>query len=171
MRGQAKSKGKGKGKGKDTDELVSKCLSSLLRHNAPERGIEIGEDGYCRIVDLLRSPPMRRLGATAEIIERVTRGGGKNEKERFQLSCNTNGEHIIRAVQGHSIPHVSDTALLRNGQSDLQDDAPIQLRFAQSVGPRRAEYPHGEWKIKAIKKNPWECFVPQLPRCVLLPLL
>jgi len=86
---------------------ISKTLSQILRHKAVDLNIPIRNDGYARVVDVLRCPWMTKLHVTLELLQEIVAG---NDKKRFTLN-QEDGEWHIRANQGHSIP-IDDLALL-----------------------------------------------------------
>jgi len=86
---------------------ISKTLSQILRHKAVDLNIPIRNDGYARVVDVLRCPWMTKLHVTLELLQEIVAG---NDKKRFTLN-QEDGEWHIRANQGHSIP-IDDVALL-----------------------------------------------------------
>ncbi|CAG8767756.1 10812_t:CDS:2, partial [Racocetra persica] len=81
---------------------LSKSLSYVLRHHAKDEGLNIREDGYVKLDDLLKLP--RFNGTTFENIKFVV---DNNDKKRFTLTQETSDDGIsswwIRANQGHSI--------------------------------------------------------------------
>ena len=73
---------------------LSKHLSYVLRHKPEAIGIELDENGWTSVGDLIAKSPK---GFTPEIIEFIV---SNNDKKRFILS--ENGDRI-RANQGHSV--------------------------------------------------------------------
>lgn len=58
-------------------------------------------DGYLKVDDILQHPHLvQTLKVTKEDIIRVV---NNNDKQRFTLTTNKDGEDIIRANQGHSV--------------------------------------------------------------------
>ncbi|RHZ78256.1 hypothetical protein Glove_166g287 [Diversispora epigaea] len=76
---------------------LSKLLSNILRHSAEKRGLEIGDDGFVKLNDLLKLQQFK--GKSVEDIQFVVEN---NDKQRFSLKTE-NSELYIRANQGHSI--------------------------------------------------------------------
>ena len=58
-------------KRKPTLETKSKALTWVLRHKAVELGIDIDDEGYVLVKDLLSTPRVSRLGVTEEDIREV----------------------------------------------------------------------------------------------------
>lgn len=85
---------------------ISKQLSKVLRHRAVELRIPIRTDGFVKLSDLLRHQMFR--GTTIEMIKSVV---SSSDKKRFQIDV-VDDEECIRAVQGHSIPTISEDGLL-----------------------------------------------------------
>ena len=102
---------------REDDVYLSKALSTLLRHLAVKVGIAIRPDGFCFVSDVLRAEVM--LGASVEDVERVVR---LSDKQRYEVRTE-DGELLIRARQGHSMPEVRDDQLLRRLKVD-DDDLP-----------------------------------------------
>ena len=89
--------------------MVSKMLTKVLRHQAPNLGIQIRPDGYCRLADLLNLRRFKRIGCGADEVIAVVR---TSDKRRFE-AMEEDGDTYIRAVQGHSIALVEDELILR----------------------------------------------------------
>ncbi|XP_074662144.1 tRNA 2'-phosphotransferase 1-like isoform X2 [Tubulanus polymorphus] len=87
---------------------LSKDLSRILRHRAHDLGINIADDGYVYVDELLNLPHMKRTSFTEADIKHVV---SSNDKQRFTLSTDeSNGKLKIKANQGHSI-QVKELAL------------------------------------------------------------
>lgn len=80
---------------------LSKLLSKILRHKAVDEGLELRSDGFISLNTLLSRPKFRKLNATVEKVQQVVQA---DSKTRFTLRQAANGELLIRANQGHSIP-------------------------------------------------------------------
>ncbi|CAE7364501.1 TRPT1, partial [Symbiodinium necroappetens] len=87
---------------------VSKALTQVLRHTAPRIGLQMGEDGYVLMDDLLQTPCFWNQWIREEEIVDVIH---YNKKSRFQVGVR-DGRYLVRAMQGHSIVHVRDELLL-----------------------------------------------------------
>lgn len=72
----------------------SKFLSFLLRHGAPEQGIELGPGGWAPIAEVDRAAP---FPVTAESIRAIVEG---SDKARFEVSADGT---LVRATHGHSV--------------------------------------------------------------------
>jgi 2'-phosphotransferase len=81
-------------------------MSYLLRHHAPDAGVDIRPDGYVRMVDLLQWKRMAKLRPSRDEIHHVVQA---NDKKRFHILME-NGVEFVRAAQGHSIT-VGDVSL------------------------------------------------------------
>ena len=46
--------------------MISKAMSSILRHNAKKYGLELRSDGYISVDTLLESKPLKELNVTAD---------------------------------------------------------------------------------------------------------
>lgn len=80
------------------DVRDSKLLVRLLRHAADDYGLQMTEDGYLYVDDVLRTLPQFHRYSEHDVIRTVRR----NDKQRFELK-NVFGRLMIRALQGHSI--------------------------------------------------------------------
>ncbi len=76
---------------------ISKFLSLVLRHQPEAIGLELNEQGWADIGELIRLANNHRQPLTRELLERVV---FENDKKRFALS---DDGRQIRASQGHSI--------------------------------------------------------------------
>lgn len=99
----------GWGDGLTRDVKISKTLTQILRHKAPELGLGIQPDGYCLLEEVLACPWLKELDATWDIVQKVVQ---KSDKKRFELQ-EVGGQLYIRAVQGHSIKVIDDDKLLK----------------------------------------------------------
>ena len=80
------------------DKDISKLLSYVLRHNPSHFHLEISEDGWVDVVQILRGFEEKNISLQDEDLARIVR---ENNKQRFAFS---NDGLIIRANQGDSIP-------------------------------------------------------------------
>lgn len=76
---------------------ISKFLSYVLRHRPESVGLELDENGWVGVDELLEAA--RRNGRTISRVE-LERVVADNDKQRFSLDAQTNR---IRARQGHSV--------------------------------------------------------------------
>lgn len=76
---------------------ISKLLSYVLRHNPGHVGIQLDENGWASVDDLLRQLNLHGEKLTRDILKEVV---ATNTKNRFKLNENL---MMIRASQGHSI--------------------------------------------------------------------
>lgn len=90
-------------------ESISRMLSSVLRHRGRALGLEIGEDGYTLLSDVVKLPVFKEKGASD--VEVQTLVAESDEKNRFHV-CSRGGQLWIRANQGHTIRTVEDSKLL-----------------------------------------------------------
>lgn len=90
----------------DVDGKLGKRLTWLLRHGALESGLNISDDGYIPLVDILMRPDFNTV--TIEDIERIV---SKDSKKRYSLKVE-DGIYYICANQGHSF-EVSNAQLER----------------------------------------------------------
>jgi 2'-phosphotransferase len=90
------------------DVRISKTLTQILRHKAPDLGIEMDKAGFCRTEDVLNAQWLKELECTRDDVEKVVK---KSDKQRFEVQV-IDGVHRIRAVQGHSIGGLDDEEAL-----------------------------------------------------------
>ncbi|KAI0386284.1 RNA 2'-phosphotransferase, Tpt1 [Hypomontagnella monticulosa] len=103
--------GSGSG-GPDREVLISKALSSLLRHQAQNAGITLDEEGYAPLDRVMQWPRLRSLAPSFEEIRQAV---ADNAKQRFAMkpkdpatdpaspAAADPAAWLIRANQGHSI--------------------------------------------------------------------
>jgi len=77
---------------------LSKNLSYLLRHGAEKEGFKMTSGGFLLVKHILRHP--KYSGFTEMDIRQVVEN---NDKQRFALETNEQGDLMIRANQGHTI--------------------------------------------------------------------
>ncbi|OBT62642.1 hypothetical protein VE03_07514 [Pseudogymnoascus sp. 23342-1-I1] len=113
--------GKGRsGGGQSRDVQVSKALSKLLRHDAVKAGLELDDEGFAGVGEVLQWNRLKSLKVTFDDILTAV---SDNSKQRFALKPNprltpapsptstTPSDWLIRANQGHSIA-IESSALL-----------------------------------------------------------
>jgi 2'-phosphotransferase len=76
--------------------LISKTMSTILRHTADKEGINIDKEGYININDLINNRHMKKFNLNQNDIYKIVE---TNNKQRFSLN---NDKTKIRANQGHS---------------------------------------------------------------------
>ncbi|KAI1096311.1 RNA 2'-phosphotransferase, Tpt1 [Rostrohypoxylon terebratum] len=100
----------GGGRPQDREMLISKALSSLLRHQAENAGIKLDAEGFAPLDRVIQWPRLRSLNPTFDEIRACV---ADNAKQRFAMKARDpssgardGGEPagwLIRANQGHSI--------------------------------------------------------------------
>jgi len=78
---------------------MSKALAWLLRHGAQKEGIEMREDGFCDLYEVLGHKSISKFNPSMADIKWLVKS---NDKMRFEM-IKEDGRRFIRAVQGHSI--------------------------------------------------------------------
>jgi 2'-phosphotransferase len=91
------------------DVRSSKFLSYLLRHGAAEHRLHVSRDGFVKLSDILNLPQSKTLKLDAARVQSIVE---KNDKKRFELMTDGNGDMFIRACQGHSMKQLDDSALM-----------------------------------------------------------
>ncbi|XP_036363200.1 tRNA 2'-phosphotransferase 1 isoform X6 [Octopus sinensis] len=77
---------------------ISKYLSFILRHPKKDSKLQMTEEGYIYINDILKTWRYRNLGLS-DVLHIVR----SNDKQRFAVKKDDNGYYMIRATQGHSV--------------------------------------------------------------------
>jgi RNA:NAD 2'-phosphotransferase (TPT1/KptA family)/inhibitor of KinA sporulation pathway (predicted exonuclease) len=96
-----------KKKGFNRDDVrLSKKLSYILRHGAIDLKIEMGDDGFVFLDELIKKGKVK---ASLAKIQKVV---NNNDKKRFEMVKDFNEKWKIRAVQGHTLKHVDQEKLL-----------------------------------------------------------
>ncbi len=88
------------------DTKLSKSLSYILRHGAEKEKITMLPDGFVKLSDLLKHNNFKNY--KVEDFERVV---ADNDKQRFTLKKDDNGQYWVRANQGHSLKTVEQLEL------------------------------------------------------------
>jgi putative RNA 2'-phosphotransferase len=78
------------------DKQLSKALSYYLRHAPQELGLKLQTGGWVEVRELLDALAGKKIYATLEDLQRITR---TSDKQRFALEGTR-----MRANQGHSVP-------------------------------------------------------------------
>ncbi|KAH3666515.1 hypothetical protein OGAPHI_003511 [Ogataea philodendri] len=98
--------------------LISKSLSKLLRHQAVKENLDIDEQGFVPLDQLLNHRYLKSLNASPQDIFWVV---NNNEKKRFRIAFKSDDqfsdsqtydplkEYFVCALQGHSLSMVNDS--------------------------------------------------------------
>ncbi|OTA59915.1 hypothetical protein K449DRAFT_332882 [Hypoxylon sp. EC38] len=111
-------KSSGSGGPQNREVLISKALSSLLRHQAENAGIKLDAEGYAPLDKALQWQRLRALNPT---FDEIRKSVADNAKQRFAMKPKDKDKDpgnvpddpaawLIRANQGHSIK-LADEAL------------------------------------------------------------
>ncbi len=109
---------------KSDARIQSKFLSFILRHGAPEQGIELGPGGWAAIAEVDR---VASFPVTVERIRAVVEG---SHKARFEVS---EDGMLIRATHGHS--------------------AEVDLQLAPKAPPARLYHGTAMRHLEAIRRE------------------
>ncbi|GBG79173.1 hypothetical protein CBR_g28889 [Chara braunii] len=94
-------------------DALGRCLTRILRHQAPSWRLDIRPDGYVPVEQLLtlkaRTPAQKEL--CSHTVEDVRQTVTTDNKQRFGL-LEENGNLLIRANQGHTMKCVQTEAVL-----------------------------------------------------------
>jgi 2'-phosphotransferase len=77
---------------------LGRTLVKILRHTAGKIGIEVRDDGYAKLSELMAHPSVKKFNPTLESIQQIVQ---TNDKQRLALKQEDN-VWLIRANQGHS---------------------------------------------------------------------
>ncbi|KAH7387387.1 hypothetical protein KP509_16G020300 [Ceratopteris richardii] len=94
--------------------FLGRLLTSILRHRATELNLEVRNDGYVFVDNLLKLPIRTRQGIplSAFTVDDVLKAVERDNKQRFGV-LTENGVLLIRANQGHSIKTIESEKLLK----------------------------------------------------------
>merc|ERR1719471_63609 len=87
-------------------ESASRALTSILRHNAIKRGLQVRPDGFVKVNDLLK---LRGIQSSLKELQQIT---AECDKQRFKMAL-IDGVWFIRANQGHTMEGIDPTQLLQ----------------------------------------------------------
>jgi len=105
----------------DDRKVLSKKLSYVLRHGAKQLDLEINEEGYARVSDLLACNELFAGVALEALMEVVTQSN--EDKQRYEVLQQEDGEWLIRAtgkhtMQGLARPDPRDKRTRRNSNKE-----------------------------------------------------
>ncbi|TMW93904.1 hypothetical protein EJD97_010990 [Solanum chilense] len=109
-----RSGGRGGGAGKDKIDALGRLLTRILRHMASELNLNMRNDGYVKVQDLLKLnlKTFANVPLRSHTVDDVKEAVRKDNKQRFGL-LEENGELLIRANQGHTVKIVETESLLK----------------------------------------------------------
>lgn len=140
---------KSNNRGQTADEQLSRALAYILRHGAEKEGLKIRADGYVMLKDVLDRPRVKSVNM-AQVDGESRRAGmadvrkvvEANDKKRFELTQEDDGEWWVRAVQGHSLKSVTELEHTIITKSNLHLlTPPIEESFSEDVQALRL---HGD---------------------------
>ncbi|XP_055817457.1 uncharacterized protein LOC129886689 isoform X2 [Solanum dulcamara] len=100
--------------GKDKIDALGRLLTRILRHMASELNLNMRNDGYVNVQDLLKLnlKTFANVPLRSHSVDDVKEAVRKDNKQRFGL-LEENGELLIRANQGHTVKIVETESLLK----------------------------------------------------------
>ncbi|KAM3397712.1 tRNA 2'-phosphotransferase 1 [Capsicum galapagoense] len=109
-----RSGGRGGGSGKDKIDALGRLLTRILRHMASGLNLNMRNDGYVKVQDLLKLnlKTFANVPLRSHTVDDVKEAVQKDNKQRFGL-LEENGELLIRANQGHTVKIVETESLLK----------------------------------------------------------
>ncbi|KAJ3691148.1 hypothetical protein LUZ61_020312 [Rhynchospora tenuis] len=95
-------------------DALGRLLTRILRHMASELNLNMRNDGYVRVDDLLKLDiqTFAKIPLKSHTVEEVKEAVRRDNKQRFSL-LEENGQLFIRANQGHTIKAVESEHLLK----------------------------------------------------------
>ncbi|XP_027336479.1 tRNA 2'-phosphotransferase 1-like isoform X2 [Abrus precatorius] len=113
-RERTRGRGGGSASGKDKIDALGRLLTRILRHMASELNLNMRNDGYVKVNDLLKLnlKTFANIPLRSHTIDDIREAVGKDNKQRFSL-IEENGELLIRANQGHTLTAVETESLLK----------------------------------------------------------
>eukprot|EP00299_Pterocystis_sp_00344_P009039 c3665_g1_i1.p1 GENE.c3665_g1_i1~~c3665_g1_i1.p1 ORF type:complete len:242 (+),score=36.08 c3665_g1_i1:75-728(+) len=126
-------------------------MSSVLRHQAINLGLQMRSDGYVKLNDLLQLPKFRQFSKQA--VYEVVRD---NDKQRFSIMTDANGCEWVRANQGHTITAIDEDQLLTRIQSPSEVPICVHGTYFRSLTPITQD------GLRVMKRNHIH-FAPGLP--------
>jgi 2'-phosphotransferase len=104
---------------------LSRKLCKLLRHDADKYGLDMGQDGFVPLAEVLKLEHIKKTPLGGDIsVETIKAIADESDKERFTLAEDEKGEKIIRANQGHGLKvfdlqKLTVRELLRDDHKDM----------------------------------------------------
>ncbi|CAN1166454.1 tRNA 2'-phosphotransferase 1 [Linum perenne] len=113
-RGRGGRGGGAGGSGMDKIDALGRLLTRILRHMASELSLNMRNDGYVKVKDLLQlnMKTFANVPLRSHTVDDVKEAVSKDNKQRFGL-LEEDGELLIRANQGHTLKVVESESLLR----------------------------------------------------------
>ncbi|GMI71224.1 embryo defective 1067, 2' tRNA phosphotransferase [Hibiscus trionum] len=105
---------RGRGGGKNRIDALGRLLTRILRHMATELNLNMRNDGYVKVGDLLKLnlKTFANIPLRPHTVNDINEAVRKDNKQRFSL-LEENGELLIRANQGHTVTTVESESLLK----------------------------------------------------------
>ncbi|WVZ16292.1 hypothetical protein V8G54_009274 [Vigna mungo] len=106
--------GGGSGSGKDKIDALGRLLTRILRHMASELNLNMRNDGFVKVNDLLKlnMKTFANIPLRSHTVDDIKEAVRRDNKQRFSL-MEENGELLIRANQGHTVTTVETESLLK----------------------------------------------------------
>ncbi|XP_052724806.1 uncharacterized protein LOC108346356 isoform X2 [Vigna angularis] len=113
-REKTRGRGGGSGSGKDKIDVLGRLLTRILRHMASELNLNMRNDGFVKVNDLLKlnMKTFANIPLRSHTVDDIKEAVRRDNKQRFSL-MEENGELLIRANQGHTVTTVETESLLK----------------------------------------------------------
>ncbi|XP_057805551.1 uncharacterized protein LOC131020632 isoform X2 [Salvia miltiorrhiza] len=122
--------------GNDKINALGRLLTRILRHKAAELNLDMRNDGYVKVQDLLKLnlKTMANIPLQSHTVEDIREAVRQDNKQRFSL-LEENGELLLRANQGHSIAIVETESLLKPILSPEEVAVCVHGTYKRSLEP------------------------------------
>ncbi|KAL4354189.1 hypothetical protein GQ457_06G004440 [Hibiscus cannabinus] len=109
-----RERSRGRDGGKDKIDALGRLLTRILRHMATELNLNMRNDGYVKVEDILKLnlKTFANIPLRSHSVDDIKEAVRKDNKQRFSL-LEENGELLIRANQGHTMTAVESESLLK----------------------------------------------------------
>ncbi|KAK8464792.1 hypothetical protein PHAVU_010G084500 [Phaseolus vulgaris] len=113
-REKTRGRGGGSGSGKDKIDALGRLLTRILRHMASELNLNMRNDGFVKVKDLLKlnMKTFANIPLRSHTVDDIKEAVRRDNKQRFSL-MEEYGELLIRANQGHTVTTVETESLLK----------------------------------------------------------
>ncbi|GMI71217.1 embryo defective 1067, 2' tRNA phosphotransferase [Hibiscus trionum] len=128
-----RERSRGRGGGKDKIDALGRLLTRILRHMATELNLNMRNDFYVKVEDLLKLnlKTFANIPLRPHTVDDIKEAVRKDNKQRFSL-LEENGELLIRANQGHTVTTVESKKLIKK-----KSFQPMKCNFAYMEPIRR----------------------------------
>ena len=109
------------------DVDLSKAVTKLLRHCAKWHGVQVQPDGYANANRIVEVEAFRRRSVTEERIKACVHA----DKKRLAYRYSTQGNLMVKSIQGHSIRGLNDREMHTLMEADTTARYAYHMTFPQ----------------------------------------